>query len=395
VNQIAVTSVLRALWLVALGMTFWAIGYFVGPSHLLRRLASRGVAALADRRTYTVRNQFTPWLIYAVGVIARILATATTGRFGYVGNPVPALSTATGYNQVLTELSFLCPIAVCAAALQVYRERVPGARITLTVLSVAELAFGAAAGGKQSFVVVVLAVVVPMSAARRRLPRAAVVAGILIFLVVVIPFNKAYRIAVRGGSAPLSTSQAIDDAPAILRQALTNQSLISTLANSTTYLLQRDQEIEGPAIILQRTPGQIAFNSPIQLIEAPLVDMVPRAIWPGKPIFSPGYQFSQQYYGIPATIITASAISPIGDLYRHGGWIPVIAGMLFFGAAVRLLDDALDVRSNPHAIFFTLLLFPDLVKGEDDWVTFMAGIPAILVIWLIAVSLTFRAKRPS
>jgi hypothetical protein len=392
-NQIAVSSVLRALWLVAVAMTFWTIGYYVGPSHLLRRFLGRGMAALGNRRTGTVRSQFTPWVIYAVGVTARIASTATTGRFGYAGDPASALSSATGYESILSELTLLCPLAVCAAALQVYRERLPRARITLAVLFVTELAFGAAAGGKESFVIAVLAVVIPMSAARYRIPKAAVIAGILIFLVIVIPFNQAYRTAVRGGPATLAPSQAIGDAPAILRQALTSQSMFTTFSDSTISLLQRVQEIEGPAIILQRTPGQIAFDSPAQLVEAPLLDAVPRAIWPGKPILAPGYQFSQQYYGIPSTIYTASAISPIGDLYRHGGWIPVIAGMLIFGCGVRLLDDVLDVRANPHAIFLVLLLFPGLVKGEDDWVTFMAGIPATVVIWLLATGITFRVRR--
>jgi hypothetical protein len=393
-NQIAVSSVLRALWLVAVGMTFWMIGYFVGPSRLLRRLTGRGIAILGNHRTGTVRSQFTPWVIYALGVTARIATTATTGRFGYVGDPASALSTATGYQQVLTELSLLCPLGLCAAALQLYRERLPSARITVAVLFVAEITFGAAAGGKESFVIAILAVVIPMSAARYRLPKTAVIGGVLIFLVIVIPFNQAYRTTVRGGPTTLSTSKAIDDAPTILRQSLTSQSLSTVFPHSTAYLLQRVQEIEGPAIILQRTPGQIAFNSPIQLIEAPLVDMVPRVIWPSKPILAPGYEFSQQYYGIPAAIYTSSAISPIGDLYRHGGWIPVIAGMLFFGCGVRLLDNILDVRVNPHAIFLVVLLFPSLVKGEDDWATFIAGIPATLAIWLLATGLTFRA-RPS
>jgi hypothetical protein len=293
----------------------------------------------------------------------------------------------------LSELSLLCPLALCAAAIQVYRERMTSARLTLTILFVAELAFAAASAGKQNIVVAVLAVVIPMSAARYRLPKMAVGGCVLLFLVIAIPFNQAYRNVAHGVSTTLSTSQAIDDAPAILRQSLTTQSLATALPDSTTYLLQRLQEIDGPAIILQRTPAQIPFSSALQLVEAPLVDIVPRAIWTNKPILASGYAFSQQYYGLPATEYTSSAISPIGDLYRHGGWIPVMLGMLFLGCGVRLLDDVLDIRANPHAIFLILLLFPGLVKGEDDWVAFMAGIPATIVIWLLAVALIFGVRR--
>jgi len=393
VGEIAVSSVLRALWLVAVAVTFWTIGYFVGPTHLLRRHASRGMALLADRRTGIVRSTATPWFIYAVGTAARVASAVTTGRFGYVGNAASAVSTATGYQQILGELSFFCPLAVAAAALQVYKERLPSARITLCVLFVAEIVSGAASGYKGTFITAVLAVVVPMSAARYRLPKGLLIGAALIFLVVALPFNQAYRNTVRGASTTLSTSQAIDTGPAILRQAVTSQNLFAGLGNATTYLLQREQEIDGPAIIVQRTPGQIAFTSSFQLVEGPLVDMIPRAIWPGKPILAIGYQFSQQYYETPAAVYTSSAISPIGDLYRHGGWIPVIAGMFIFGGVVRLLDDVLDIRENPHAIFLVLLLFPNLVMGESDYVTLIASMPATVLTWLLAISLTFRARR--
>jgi hypothetical protein len=391
--QITVSSVLRALWLIAVGMTFLVIGYLVGPGHPARRLAARGIGTVEGRFSDAVRSPFAPWALYALGVAGRIASAVTTGVFGYVGDAASAVSTASGYGQFLSALSLLAPLAVCAAALQVYRERSRGARFTLAVLFLTELAFGAAAGGKEDFVIAVLAVVIPMSAARRRLPKVAIIGCVLLFLGVVIPFNQAYRAAVRSSSATLTPSQAVHQAPAILRQTLTGQSLITLMPSSTLYLLQRIREIDSPAIIMQRTPAQIPFSSPAQLVEAPVADVVPRAIWSGKPILATGYQFSQQYYGLPNTLYTSSAITPVGDLYRHGGWIPVIVGMFAFGCGVRLLDDALDVRANPHAIFLILLLLPSLVLGEQDWVTLMASIPATVLVWLSAVAFTFRPRR--
>ena len=287
VNEIAISSVLRALWLVAFGMTFWAVGYLVGPTNLARRIAQRGVAAITKRRSGTVRSLSTPWLLYLIGTLARFATTATTGRFGYVGDPASALTSANGYEQLLSELSLFCPSAICAAALQVYRQRLRKARITLVILSVTEIVLGAAAGGKESFVLVILAIAIPMSASQYRLPKTVVISGVAIFLFVIIPFNHAYRNAVRGGARPLSTSQAIHDAPQIFRLAVTSQNVPATATESVIYLLQRMDEISGPAIVLQRTPAQIHYSSPMELIEAPLLDSVPRAIWPGKPKLAP------------------------------------------------------------------------------------------------------------
>lgn len=391
--QIALSSVLRALWLVAVGMTVWMLGYLVGPGQPTRNLAARAIRTLSRRFAAEVRSPAAPWILYVIGSLARVASAATSHRFGYVGDAASAVSTATAYQQILAVLSLCPPLAVAAAGLQVFRQRSQGARVTLLVLFLTELIVGAAAGMRGNFVIAVLAVAIPYSAARNRLPKAALVVATLAFLVVVSPFTAAYRDSARGGPATLTSTQAIDEAPGTLRQTVASHNMAAALPGSVDYLLQRIREIDSPAMILQRTPGQIAFRSPGELVEAPIADIVPRAIWPGKPIVDPGYQLNQQYYGLPATTYTSSAITPIGDLYRHGGWIPVVAGMFVLGCGWRLLDDVLDVRMNPHAIFLVVLLFPMLVESENDWAGILAGIPATIFIWLLAVALTFRVRR--
>ena len=189
-------------------------------------------------------------------------------------------STATGYEQILRDLSLCAPLAVAAAALQVYRERRPGSRFTLAFLFVAELAFGEAAGGKLSFVTAVLTFIIPLSSSHRRLPKAALIALALAFLFIVIPFNQAYRNAARSDSATLTPGQAVAAAPGILRQTLTSHTIVTGLPGSIGGdLLQRIREIDTPAIIVQRTPGQIGFQRPIELAAAPMAGVVPRAIW--------------------------------------------------------------------------------------------------------------------
>jgi hypothetical protein len=391
--EILITSVLRALWLVAVGMLFWAIGYFIGCGRAVQGYASRAVAALSRYYGTEVRSAAAPWILYAIGFAARIGAAASTGRFGYVGDASSAVSTATYYGQVLNLLSLLAPLAVAAAALQVFRERVPRARITLAVLFLAELIYGAASGGKEDFIIAVLAVIIPISVTRYRIPKLAMIAGILAFLLIVIPFNQAYRNAARGNAQTLTASQAINQAPEIFRETLSGQSVATVLPDSVVYLLQRLREIDGPAIIMQRSGSQIPFSSPALLIEAPLADIMPRAIWTNKPILATGYQFGQEYYNLPTTVYSSSAITPIGDLYRHGGWIPVMVGMVLLGCVANLLDRVLDVRTNPHAIFLVLLIFPAFVKGEDDWITLLAGIPGTLLIWLFAVAVIFGPRQ--
>ena len=397
--EISLSSVLQALWMVAVGMTLWALGYFIGPGRPARRVGNKVMVALSLRFAPEVRSPLAPWILYAIGTAARITTVATTGLLGYVGNNVQSsVTTASGYQQLLGDLGLCAPLAVSAAALQVCRERVPGARVTLTVLFLAEIAFGAVAGGKQSFIVTVLAVAIPFTTARRRtgkglLAFAALALAGLVFLLIVVPFNLSYRGSARSASGTLSVSQALDAAPEVLGQTIGTGNAGGVLSSSVTLLLSRISEMDGPAIIMQRTPAEIGFVSPVQLVTAPIATLVPRAVWPGKPILDSGYEFSQTYYELPATTYTSSAITPVGDLYLHGGWVPVIVGMFLLGCGVRFLDDMMDVYGSPYCAFLFLLLFPSLVKQEDNWVGTLAGIPALLLIWIFAIYLTFRKRQ--
>jgi hypothetical protein len=339
-----------------------------------------------------VRSPLAPWMLYAIGTAARVASAVTTGLFGYVGDVQSAVTTASSYGQLLSILSLCAPLAVSAAAMQVYRERVPGARVTLAVLFAAELAFGAAAGGKQSFIITILAVAIPFTAARRRVHKGLLAFAVLALMLILVPFNQAYRGAARSATGTLSVSQALDAAPGILAQTVRTGDVTGVLSSSAIFLLSRIREIDSPAIIMQRTPDQIGYASPAQLVTGPVVGLIPRALWPGKPILDTGYQISQVYYDLPATVYTSSAVTPVGDLYRHGGWIPVIVGMFLLGCLTRFLDDVLDVSRDPHAVFLFLLLFPSLVKQEDDWVSMVAGLPGTLLVWLLAVYLTFRSR---
>ena len=391
--QISLSSVARALWLVAIGMTLWVLGYLIGPGRPARRLGTKVMAALSLRFTYEVGSPLAPWILYAVGTAARIATAVTTGRFGYVGYVQSAVTTASGYQEWLTLLGMCAPLGVAAAALQVYRESVPGARVTLAVLFLAEIASGAVAGGKESFIVAILAVAIPFVTSRRKIHKGLLVFAVLGLLLIIVPFNQAYRNTARAPSGTLSASQAIDTVPGTLRHTIAAQDFVGVFSSSAYLILTRIREIDNPAIILQRTPTQIGFQSPAQLIEAPIVYLIPRAVWPSKPIMTPGYQFGQDYYGVPSTIYTSFAVTPLGDLYRHGGWIPLLVGIFLFGCGVRFLDEVMDVSGNPHSVLLFLLLFPTLVKQENDWVGTLDGIPGILLVWLLAVYITFRRAR--
>jgi hypothetical protein len=384
-------SILRALWMIAVALAMLTAGYCAGPYRLAAHRARHATELLSRRFTDQIRGPMVPWALLGVGLIAQYGFAALTGHFGYVGNASASVSTASGYSQYLAVAGECVPLSVVAAAIRAYGTRTPWAWLTLLVLFAAAIAAGAVAGGKASFVVAILAVIIPHTVVRRRLPAGAIVAAALFFLLIVIPFNQAYRASARG-AVTLSTSEAVAAAPAIASQVVATDVSTAVLGESATYLAERLRTIDTPAIIMQRTPSEIPYASPAQLLIAPVVDLIPRIVWPGKPILTPGYQISQEYYQLPAQIYTSSDVTPEADLFRHGGWFPLIFGMFLLGCAIRIIDEVADLRRGVHGAFLILLLFPDMVQAGSDCATLLAGIPGMVLLWLAVVTLSFTRR---
>jgi hypothetical protein len=378
----------RGLWITAAAMTAWAAGYCAGPRRLPGAGAARCLAALRRLSSERVSSPLTPWLLYAAGTAARLLTAALTGYLGYLGDASAAVSSAPVWQQVLSLAGQACPMAVAVSAVRAWRQLEPGAGTATLILFLAEITYGAVSGNKQVFVVAVLALAIPRAAVRERIPRGILLVGVAVFLLIVIPFTAAYRTAARGGPVTLTTAQAASAAPAIARQALSSASP-GVIGPSVAYLAQRVQEIDGAAIVAQRSPAQIPYAPAAQVVTGPLAALIPRALWPGKPVDTAGYQFNQEYYGAPAGDYTSALITPWADLYRHGGWPPLAAGMLFLGCLFRVLDDTLDI-TDPRAMLLVLILVPDLVKAEADWTDTLAAIPGLILVWLVVCAVAFR-----
>jgi hypothetical protein len=391
--QITAQGVAGGLLITTVAVTAWAVGYAAGPRRFAVTRARRLMERLASRRSDQVRAPATPWLIYAAGTAARLVTAVLTGHLGYIGDPATAVSSASAWQDALGLASQACPMAIAVSATRAWRQHARGARLTTAVLFAAEVTYGAVSGNKQVFVVAALALAIPRAAARLRTPWLTLTAAAAVFMLLVIPYTASYRQSDRGPQVTFTVAQAVSGAPAIAGQAAAGISP-ATLGQSLAYLAQRVREIDGPAIVAQRTPAQIPYGSPVQLLTAPVASLVPRFLWPGKPLDEAGYQFNETYYGTPSDVYSAASVTPWADLYAHGGWVPLAAGMFFLGCLIRVLDDVLDVR-DPRAALLVLVLFPVLVKAEADWTETLAAIPGLILVWLVVTAMTFRRADES
>nr|MDT0664846.1 hypothetical protein [Micromonospora sp. DSM 115978] len=145
--------------------------------------------------------------------------------------------------------------------------------------------------------------------------------------------------------------------------------------------------------VVQRTPRQVAYRPVSEVLFALLLSVVPRAVWPGKPLRVEGYLFGQQYYDMPTSIYSADAILPQADLYRHGGLAVVVVGMVVLGAGCRVLDDQFHPATDPRLVVAYLPLLLTLVKSEAGAVQLVATIPLQVAV-LVCLS-RFAFGRPA
>jgi hypothetical protein len=382
------SSTADALVVFGVAMIVWTIGYVAGPrkpvislGHKLLRVSYGKTGAILKT------GRALPWLLYGAGTTARIVAALLNGHIGYIGDTTAATEKANNYTQVLSSASSLATFAIAVAAWRIFVDRPASGRLTLVLLLMAELAVGAALGMKENFVVAGLAVLVPYGVGKGKLPVRAIAGMGFTFLLLVIPFNAAYREAVRGSGASMSTEEALEIVPATFEEIASPTSWSETLSESYDMFMFRVRMIDNIAMIVQKAPDVIPYDSAVEYAQAPLVGLIPRSVWPDKPIMTSGYEFSQKYYDRPSYVYTSSAITNVGDLYMHGGWGTVLVGAFVLGSGFRLLDVLARPDEDVRALFLLLALLPTLVKSEEDISGLLVGIPAFVFTAALGVRL--------
>lgn len=118
---------------------------------------------------------------------------------------------------------------------------------------------------------------------------------------------------------------------------------------------------------------------------AGLAAMVPRQIWPDRPIFNIGYWFRQMYE--PQTQ-NGWPITPIGEWLVNFGWLGVAAGGALSGyilrAAQRVYDD---LWRNPWSMMMCVTVALFVAPGGFTVATPQAMVALVLPLFLAALAL--------
>lgn len=391
ISRIGVPDAVLASTAALLALT---VGFVVGPPRLVIHGLRRYIRWSLPVNCWRLRVPSIAVIVYLVGLTAR-LARVRLGRYAYLGNAADALTNPSSLNQAFSLLEQFTRYGLILAALDaVAFSRSTRGRLTFRVMFALELTFALASGVKSELAFTLLAVAVAYTAGRGRVSRRAVVAGVAT-LAVLVPLNLAYREGIVSSAATGSFSPlaAVRRLPQLAAETYLGKSADTTLSGSADFASDRFREVDNLALIMQRSPSDIPFRSPVELLLGPVTGLVPRAVWPSKPLLSTGYAFSQEYYNLPAGLYTSSAVTIPGDLYRHGGWAVMVLGMVVMGMTLRVVEKCCRPYDDVRLSLFYGGFFLLLANFESDVVSMTVSLVQTGIVVGLLTRLAFGPVR--
>lgn len=385
-QQLSLAAVVSGMGVLALGLA-----YTCTPMHLSRVFSSIDSIVSGDSKFRTGTSSI--WVLWSIATVSYIVQLRL-GNFGYLSNPVAALQVNSSLPLIISALTQLGILATFLAAHR-YAVRRSGRRLLLLSLIAGSGAMvGAFSGTKQAILVHLVAIVIGLSQAKGRIRLIPVLVAGLIAALIVTPFITGYRAAVIESGGRLTPSQALNsiDFTNLVQRSVGGQSG----AVSISQLAERESRIGDVAIITSQTPATIPYEPRSDLVEGPILGVIPRSVWANKPVLDAGYQVYIHYYHAPTWVHNSAAVTPYGDLWRHGGWVPLFLGMGVLGWFLRCVDARTELRlqrgrgrqPDPRGLFLPLLLFVPFIKQEMDYVALTASLISIILSAALAYRLT-------
>jgi len=390
---VAPAQVPPAVALATIGLACWVAGYLLGAPGGVRRAGRSLVDRMFSGTDWMFRFPSVPIVVYLVGVVARLYQLRTS-QFGYLQNGGSALTSPSAFGQVTSLLADFAQFGLILAALDAFIvSRSFRSRIVLVVMLFAEVANGLFAGSKGSVIVSLASAGIVAVFAYDRLSRRAVVTGVIVVLIV-FPSTAAYRYSIRNSTTQsVSTGLAARSLVQTLKTTISGLTPRGLFVDSPAAVASRLREVDNVAIIRQKSPSVIPYQPWTDLVVAPMIDWVPRLVWPSKPVLSTGEEFSVEYYGLPPTLITASAITVPGDLLKHGGIVPLGVGMLLLGVLMHTLDMVIDPSRDLRRLLLFIPLLTLMIPSESDTTTLLLGVVGMFVAVAVAGWLAFIPRR--
>lgn len=118
--------------------------------------------------------------------------------------------------------------------------------------------------------------------------------------------------------------------------------------------------------------------------------MIPRALWPNKPVRVGGSAYVTQFTGVAFGGDTSVGMGQIMEFHVNFGVVGVLVGMLLFGLMMTALDEAAaGALKHSNWLHFALWYVPalSLLQTGNNMVTLVAGFASSWLVLFVAIKL--------
>lgn len=391
-------SVPRAVVTASVGLVAATAGYLVGLPGAVVGLARSAIGRVFPPGPWGLRVPSIAIVLYLAGFGAR-LARISSGQYGYLQDAAQSLASPSPIGQVLSLVESLTMTGLVVAAIDSFAlSRSPRSRLVLGGMVLVEVCVGLSAASKEGVLFTLVAVGIVRACSGRPVRTAHVLLS-AVFVSMLFPFVADYRTSLRGGSAArIAPSTALSQIPSAIGRTMEGITPRSVLIDGPSAVARRLRLVDNLALVQQKTPDQLAYRPWSGLLTDPLVASVPRALWPSKPIVSTGREFAQRYYELPSFVFSANGVTLPGDLFRHGGLVPLVVGMAVLGVVLRLFDSTFTPRDDLRHLVFVVPAYLHIIKIEGDVTAFVVGLIQLLIFlalvsWVVFVPTSARSAK--
>lgn len=370
-----------ALGLSLVGMLFFYLGYFWNASaHLLSFMPQIPFRWTSKHLSGKIL------LLYLIGLLALIvLFSEGSGlRFQWYTDRSNALD----YMWLL--LGGLRLYALFLAWTR--QEKAIAGRILAYGLLASEISLGLFLGNKQAVLLALLAVLFAHHyVLRSRIYLIALIGG-GIFLLILVPLIQTYR-------ATYFDVLGFRPTPNLVDIAVVGRSWLDTtldrppgasILDTVKYVANRVSQLDSLTMVVSVVPSILDYQRGATLMNA-VVGLVPRFLWPEKPVLNLGMFATEVIFG--SRSVTNTPLTDIGEFYLNFGTFGVPIGMFLLGAFFRSVY-VYTHRCNESSVFRALLylaVLPQLLFAQTGvggtLVALTRLFPLMLgVMWFLSLS---------
>jgi O-antigen/teichoic acid export membrane protein len=241
-----------------------------------------------------------------------------------------------------------------------------------------------------ALVLLLCAIVARLSLRRLIIP--AVIMGLLVILV--IPVTERWRTE-RGSLDVRNPAEVLQNTARAFDESWGSGVDVGWQLFTTKALSRQAILAYTPGIVMSVTPSVIPYDGPEQFLNI-VSYIVPRFIWPDKPVLSKGRDYNIIYFNAPSDTISASAITIFAESYTFAGWGGTIFACLVLGLMLALIYRN-TVSVGLEALLIALVpTFLDIESQYSTMIVYLVQRTPVLFgcLWLImALSNRTAAER--